>query len=289
MEKRYVPAANHQSDATIPLLPGRRDNSGEPVCSSSRIRGRYDKHKSRAEREADEARGQGTYLLHAVLGQGSFGRIHLASWREDDGGSRHSGETRRRRRNGEAVPRRSNVSNDRGDLNSGWGTRTTNSRFRHDDAGAVSLAISDRKFHDDSFSMTGFGASVAEFGQTVRHWARSYVHPRPLPSQSAKSTCVEQHSGAERPHASFHPAWHFADKLGPGDEAAGSSGSWRVAGGKPRVNGDEGNDDWSDGDEEEDSGSLWLRVLKSVCKRKVTEKGLTRHMETVRDSGGDGH
>lgn len=26
---------------------------------------------------------------------------------------------------------------------------------------------------------------------------------------------------------------------------------------------------------------LRLRALKSVCKRKVTEKGLVRHMETV--------
>ncbi|CAN0510532.1 unnamed protein product, partial [Ectocarpus sp. 12 AP-2014] len=34
--------------------------------------GRYD---------AAEERGYGLYSLHAVLGQGTFGRIHLASWR----------------------------------------------------------------------------------------------------------------------------------------------------------------------------------------------------------------
>ncbi|CAM9595435.1 unnamed protein product, partial [Ectocarpus fasciculatus] len=56
---------------------GDRRRSDSWKADDAAEQGRYD---------AAEARGYGLYSLHAVLGQGTFGRIHLASWQHRGGG-----------------------------------------------------------------------------------------------------------------------------------------------------------------------------------------------------------
>lgn len=48
----------------------------------------------------------------------------------------------------------------------------------------------------------------------------------------------------------------------------------------------DGNEGWAGWAGEGGGAQLRLRALKSVCKRKVTEKGLARHMETVSHTDG---
>lgn len=153
--------------------------------------------------DAAEARGHGVYSLHAVLGQGSFGRIHLASWRgegDDSWASCSSTESKN-------------------ECDGSFGTHT---HLRTASAG--------------SFGKACF-QTEAEFGQT-----RGDTTAGQLQRQQGTTAARERHR--DRPAA----AQPRGDQEGVGE-------GWGL---EPR-----------------------LRALKSVCKRKVTEKGLVRHIETV--------
>lgn len=152
-----------------------------------------------------EARGEGTYSLHAVLGQGSFGRIHLASWRR------------------------------KCDTAAGFGL-TEESSGSSNDANSCEPRPGQ------------FGAnypSTCEAGQAAAAAARA-----------AYAVCPVAPAGGEFGLLSGTQQCERCILL----EEEG------VGGGERRVL---------------EAGAPRLRALKSVCKRKVTEKGLVRHMETV--------
>lgn len=175
-----------------------------------------------AERERDdaaEAMGQGMYSLHAVIGQGSFGRIHLASWRREDTEGLDGGP--------EAEIR-------------GYG------RFRDEAAAAPS---SEGGYREVSLTTVaagirealGMGGNEDTLGARTRGfwWRRQ----REFDSPGGLSTSCH----------GFPSTWE--------EEFEGAGDGVKVGG----------------------SGQPRLRALKSICKRKVTEKGLARHIQTVSD------
>lgn len=108
---------------------------------------------------------------------------------------------------------------------------------------------------------------MAKFGGSFASRARSNIRQR-------------QPSPRHTEHPGFHrPRPESLESFGAGDEAAEGSRSLGVSEGCEAGVGLEV-DGWRGTDA---SDSVRLRALKSVCKRKVTEKGLIHHMETVRE------
>lgn len=154
-----------------------------------------------------EARGEGTYSLHAVLGQGSFGRIHLASWRR------------------------------KCDAASGFGLTEESSGSTND---ANSCEARPGQFGANYPSKCAAGQAAVAAAAARAAYAVCPVAPAGggyglLPGTQQCERCILLEE----------------EGVGGGDRKVLEAGA-------PR-----------------------LRALKSVCKRKVTEKGLVRHMETV--------
>lgn len=154
-----------------------------------------------------EARGEGTYSLHAVLGQGSFGRIHLASWRRKYDAAVEFGPT---------------------DESSGLVNNANSCEARPGQFGETS-------------------PSTCAAGQDVMAAAAA---------RGACAVCPDTPAGG-------------GFGLLPGTQQCERCILLEEEGERGRERGVVG------------AGAPRLRALKSVCKRKVTEKGLVRHMETV--------
>lgn len=260
------------SDSTTPLLAA-GDDDCECVCSSW-VDARKSSQQTATERDAEESRGRGTYSLHAVLGQGSFGRIHLASWRGNDYASDVVRDTPAARPRDflTSSKRRPDSRNERyandnnlasfGELHTSLTSFLTGqAQHRHVDdagAGASSATSASRTLPRGSLKMEEFGARFSSQG-------RSYIRQR-------------QPSPRHPENPSFHrPTPKILEPFGAGDEAAERSRPLDVG------EGCEAGIVLEDTGEVADTGDpIRLRALKSVCKRKVTEKGLIHHMETVR-------
>lgn len=177
-----------------------------------------------AERECDdaaEAMGQGMYSLHAVIGQGSFGRIHLASWRREDTEGLDGGPEAEIRGGG---------------------------HFRDEAAAAPS---SEGGYREVSLSTVAAGIREAlgagGVGDALGARTRAFWWRR-------------RQRGFDSPGALSISCHGFANTREEECDGAGGDGVEVGGPGQPR-----------------------LRALKSICKRKVTEKGLARHIQTVSD------
>lgn len=182
--------------------------------------------------DALEARGYGAYSLHAVLGQGSFGRIHLASWRkEGDHPASLAGGS----------------DNPSGEVGPGYRARLGGADYSSINGGEISC------------SAVTPGLRGADGGRPGGR--------RQRPPAGGGGGVVVRDSGS-----------------------SGGSAGVDYAGGRRRFSLDERRR-CDGGCVMEEEGWGWdgreraleprLRALKSVCKRKLTEKGLVRHMETV--------
>ncbi len=223
------------------------------------------KASQRAQQErydAAEARGYGLYSLHAVIGQGTFGRIHLASWQ-------HRGR----------------------------GVDSTAASSAAPAAAAASFSRSLSSGGSSSSATGGGGGSGSDARGRAAEGERESCRPSsssPGSTNSVSATSLahgtSSRSEASTPRGSRGAVGGVAG-AGAGTRATGrhrissSTGSVRSLFGS---NGGEAlqslfaeDDGCWDGEGEGEGGQLRLRALKSVCKRKVTEKGLVRHMETV--------
>lgn len=211
--------------------------------------------------DAAEARGYGLYSLHAVIGQGTFGRIHLASWQHRGGGV---------------------------------DSTATSSAAPAAAAASLSRALSSG---GSSLGASGGGHSGGGAGGRAAEGERDRFRPNsssPGSTNSMTATSLAQ-GPSSRSEASTPRGFRGgAAGGGAGPRATGrhrissSTGSVRSLFGS---NGGEAlqalfaeDDGCWDGEGDGGGGQLRLRALKSVCKRKVTEKGLARHMETVSDA-----
>lgn len=176
--------------------------------------------------DAAEAQGYGVYSLHAVLGQGSFGRIHLVSWQRGVDVS--------------AVSRSLQGLNVADDDGGGRPTLPTTGCPGSFGEGSLSALAAE---------LQGALGGGAPEGWRGKRAASQEWHHSVSPSARHRRGCRSSGSVDVPPYAS--------------EEEEGSSGEVGLQ--RPR-----------------------LRALKSVCKRKVTEKGLVRHMETVSGRSGVG-
>lgn len=238
-------------DVTTPLLPA--DNDECDFDGSTSIGVERQTRETRAERDVEESRGRGCYSLHAVIGQGSFGRIHLASWRRfgDTNGVVNSTHNNNRNRN----------------VGSSGGNPTL-----------ISL-LAGRRQHQQQYSgsvttpPTGISpqgsSEMAELGASFGLRAYGYVRQRqPSPMRAWNLRIPVSPSTFVKPRVDGAEPAESDRSLSAGEgrrERIGlTEGGWRDSG---------------------DGESIRLRAVKSVCKRKITEKGLMHHMETVRNEG----
>ena len=213
-------------------------------------------HASRAAEQerydAAEARGYGLYALHAVIGQGTFGRIHLASWQHKGGG----------------------LGVDSADPSAASPAAETSTGSLSAEGGASSV----------SGGGGGGGAGGMPLGGGEGKGARESCHSR---SSSCASTTTAAILAQDSPSSG-------AFAVGTGARAPRrrrysstiSSSSILYPAAAFGIDGSEGWVEWAG---EGGGAQLRLRALKSVCKRKVTEKGLVRHMETVSDRQRQAH
>lgn len=218
-------------DVTTPLLPAGNDDcdcdgSSTPIGTERQTR------KTRVERDVEENRGRGCYSLHAVLGQGSFGRIHLASWRGFE------------------------------DANGGVVDGTPTPRF-HDVITSSSRPLNHHTNRNRNGSSTDGNSTLGSLlsGRRRRQRQPSPTRTWNLRIPLSPSTFVKPHVGGDEPAKSDSSR---SAGEGRGERVGSVDGSWKDSGG---------------------GESIRLRAVKSVCKRKITEKGLMNHMETVRDEG----
>lgn len=248
----------HEGDSTDPSRPQSNLEKAAKLTWS----GRGETLIPDVEADASEAKGRGTYSLHAVLGQGSFGRIHLASWRA-------SGEGPLRGGGGHPVPAPRAFAPCKGANRAGAAVgprrqQTASQRPRRATPSSVSR-VAGRVSLLDSLGMTSFvedcsGALLAVLGETrLRHRLGN-------PSQTPQLEALLPPSPpSPRPPlagpSEGDEGGGFPQRSGVFDARAGDA--WRWDPPAPRR----------------------LCAIKSVCKRKVTEKGLSHHMETVRGDG----
>ncbi|CAN0432802.1 unnamed protein product, partial [Ectocarpus sp. 12 AP-2014] len=202
--------------------------------------GRYD---------AAEARGYGLYSLHAVLGQGTFGRIHLASWRHRGGGlaaaasSPASLEDRPSSRGGGGGAAGAGVG--AGEIRA----RRTTPRARYRISRAAAAA--GEGLASEALPVGFSGAAAAGAGTRRADGHRTSRSIRYLAGSGRPAGCNNNNGGSGGRSDTRHRSLFSEDGevwTGPRGEGGGAR--------------------------------LRLRALKSVCKRKVTEKGLVRHVET---------
>lgn len=210
-------------------------------------------HAAEQERyDAAEARGYGLYALHAVIGQGTFGRIHLASWQHRGGGVDSAAPST-------AAP-----------------AAATSSRSLSTE-GSSSRAGGGAGGRPSAGGLEGEGGTGArESGHPSSYYA------------GADSTTTAELSGQASSHLSGALAMGAGAAAAAGPRATRRHRDSRTVRSRSALYpaaamGISGNEEWA-GYGERGGAQLRLRALKSVCKRKVTEKGLVRHMETVSDS-----
>eukprot|EP00752_Nemacystus_decipiens_P011872 g10529.t1 len=203
-----------------------------------------------AERErydAAEARGYGLYALHAVIGQGTFGRIHLASWQHKGGVVDSAAPSTA---TGPPVTETStgSLSAEGGSSSSGGGGGDGGSAGGMPFEGRIGGAE---------------GKDARESCHTRSSSRASTSTAAIFPQDSCSSGAFGVGMGAIAPR-----------------RCRGSTISTRSLLYPAAAFGIDGNEGWAGWAGEGGGSQLRLRALKSVCKRKVTEKGLARHMET---------
>lgn len=227
--------------------------------------GRKETPESGNECNVAEARGRGTYFLHAVLGQGSFGRIHLASWR-------NSGEAPLVASpiyTGQMSTSNAATHNKAGDarvitVNSRQSTQVSYARVARPCHGRISSNSSDTVTFVEECTV----ALMAMLGTTR---ARVRGRQRGLISQQQRVPPLPPPPPPMMGHRVMIPA-----AFGGGNEGAGYPPTTIES-----IGDSADQSPWDD-----DWGGSRLRAVKSVCKRKLTEKGLCRHMETVSATSG---
>lgn len=245
-----APHSQNSFDAT-PTNVARR----QPSFSRSSWKNSLAAAAEEERQQAAEARGSGYYSLHAVIGQGSFGRIHLTSWRTEEEQSALLS----------SPPPVSSSSIERRSTDPARATRPCRGagRSRTESAGSIreistlpSYASDGRLGSPDRRGNPGRQTSSNDAALNVAGLGRAGSRRGDGPSLPSHSRRHSENSETLDTRC-YEPERMFDDER-----------EWV------------GNERWEDGHGEEEPDPR-LRALKSVCKRKVTEKGLVRHVETV--------
>ncbi|CAM9833819.1 unnamed protein product [Ectocarpus sp. 4 AP-2014] len=239
-------AAGRPTDLPEEFIGDRRRSNSWKIDDAA-DQGRYD---------AAEARGYGLYSLHAVLGQGTFGRIHLASWRHRGGelAAAASSPASLEDRPSSLEDRPSSRGGDGGAAGAGVGAGETRER------------------------RTTPRARLRIFRAAASAGEGSASEALPVGFRGAAA------AGAGTRRADGHRTSRSIRYLAGSGRSAGRSNNNVSSGGRSdtrhRSLFSEDGEVWTGWAGEGGGARLRLRALKSVCKRKVTEKGLVRHMET---------